>query len=125
MRWSYPWSRITGAMTSATAPVAAEIIAGRPPRKAMETAMVNDANRPTRGSTPAMIENEIASGMSASATTRPARISVRSSLGDRRAARTDGSVAGSGRVVDSTRAPFWRMSAGPGQRRTDRDPTLT
>ena len=67
-------------MTSATAPVAAEIIAGRPPRKAMETAMVNDANRPTRGSTPAMMENEIASGMSASATTSPARTSVRSIL---------------------------------------------
>ena len=59
-------------MTRATAPVAAEIIAGRPPTKAIVTAMVKEANRPIRGSTPAMIENEIASGISASATTRPA-----------------------------------------------------
>ena len=57
------------------APVAAEIIAGRPPRKAIDTAIVNDAKRPTRGSTPAMIENEIASGMRARATTRPASTS--------------------------------------------------
>jgi hypothetical protein len=44
------------------APVAAEIMAGRPPRNAMDTAMVKQAKSPTRGSTPAMIENEIASG---------------------------------------------------------------
>jgi hypothetical protein len=50
-------------------------MAGLPPRNAMETAMTNDENSPTRGSTPAMIENEIASGMSAMATTRPARTS--------------------------------------------------
>ncbi len=67
--------------------MAAEIIAGRPPRKAIETAIVNDANSPTRGSTPAMIENEIASGISASATTRPASTSVRSSRGERSAGR--------------------------------------
>ena len=77
----------SGAMTSATAPVAAEIIAGRPPTMAMVTAMVKEANRPTRGSTPAMIENEIASGISASATTRPASTSVRSTFGDRSAVR--------------------------------------
>lgn len=35
-------------------------MAGRPPTKAMVTAMMNDENRPTLGSTPAMIENEIA-----------------------------------------------------------------
>ena len=64
-------------MTSAIAPVAAEIIAGRPPANAIVTAIVNDAYSPTRGSTPAMIENEIASGIRASATTSPARISVR------------------------------------------------
>jgi hypothetical protein len=34
------------------------------------------------GSTPAMMEKEIASGISASATTRPARISVRAILGE-------------------------------------------
>ena len=82
---------MTGAMTNAMAPVAAEIIAGLPPRNAMDTAIVNDANSPTRGSTPAMIEKEMASGISASATTRPARTSVRNIFGDRRAFMTEGS----------------------------------
>ncbi len=68
-------------MTRATAPVAAEIIAGRPPTMEMTTAMVKEANRPIAGSTPAMIENEIASGISASATTRPASTSVRHTFG--------------------------------------------
>lgn len=72
-------------MTRAIAPVAAEIIAGRPPVKAIVTAMVKEANSPTLGSTPARIENEIASGMSASATTRPAKTSVRSRRGEEKA----------------------------------------
>ncbi len=70
-----PYSRATGAITSAIAPVAAVIMAGRPPTNAIVTAMTNDENSPTLGSTPAMIEKEIASGISASATTRPARTS--------------------------------------------------
>src|SRR4051794_39898681 len=69
-------------MTRATVPVAAEIIAGRPPTNAMVTAIVNDANRPIAGSTPAMIENEMASGISARATTSPASTSVRNTFGD-------------------------------------------
>ena len=92
-------------MTRAMAPVAAEIMAGRPPRNAMETAIVKDAKSPTRGSTPAMMENEMASGIRASATTRPASTSVRSSLGERSAARTVGSGAWA-RAVASRRAPF-------------------
>ena len=80
-----------GAMTSATAPVAAEIIAGRPPVIEMVTAMVNEANSPTRGSTAAMIENEMASGMRARATTSPASTSIRRRRGDRSAARTENS----------------------------------
>src|SRR6202012_1869765 len=72
-----------GATTSATAAVAAETIAGRPPVNAMVTAMVTVENRPTRGSTPAMTENAMASGISASATTRPAKTSVRSPAMDR------------------------------------------
>ncbi len=68
--WS-PCSRTRTTITSAMAPVAAEIIAGRPPANAVTTAMQNEAYRPTFGSTPAMIENAIASGMSARATTRP------------------------------------------------------
>src|SRR5690606_38718850 len=80
IRYPSPCSRASGATTRAMAPVAAEIMAGRPPTNAIVTAMVNEANSPTLGSTPAMIENEIASGISASATTRPDSTSVRSSL---------------------------------------------
>ncbi|CAM5394194.1 hypothetical protein SALBM217S_06335 [Streptomyces griseoloalbus] len=65
----------------ATAPVAAEIIARRPPTTEMVTAMVNAANSPISGSTPAMIEKEIASGTRARATTSPARTSVRHAFG--------------------------------------------
>ena len=91
IRWSIPCSRITGAITRATAPVAAEIIAGRPPRKEIATAIVKEAKSPRRGSTPTMMENEIASGISASATTRPPSTSVRSIAGERSALRTVGS----------------------------------
>ncbi len=38
---------------------------GRPPTIAVTTAMLNDAYSPTLGSTPAMMENAIASGISA------------------------------------------------------------
>ncbi len=69
-------------MTRAIAPVAAEIIALRPPTNAITTAMVKDANRPTAGSTPAMMEKEIASGIRARATTRPASTSVRKTFGE-------------------------------------------
>jgi hypothetical protein len=87
IRYCSPCSTASGATTSAMAPVAALIIAGRPPVKAMVTAMVNDAKSPTRGSTPARIEKLIASGISARATTRPARISVRATLGESQAGR--------------------------------------
>src|SRR5690554_6852356 len=79
-------------MTSATAPVAAVIMAGRPPTKAMVIAIMNDEKRPTLGSTPAIIENEIASGMSASATTSPASASRVRRRGDLSAAITDGTA---------------------------------
>src|SRR5690606_9090630 len=82
--------------TSATAPVAPEIIAGRPPTIAIVTAMVKEANRPSLGSTPAMIENAMASGIRASATTRPPSTSVRSRRGERSADRTDQDVSASG-----------------------------
>lgn len=62
-------------MSKAIAPVAAEIIPGRPPIKDMITAIQNEAYSPTIGSTPAIIENAIASGIRASATTIPAKIS--------------------------------------------------
>ena len=59
------------------APVAAEIMPGRPPTTAITTAIQNEAYRPTRGSTPAIIEKAIASGTRARATTRPASKSAR------------------------------------------------
>jgi hypothetical protein len=80
-------------MTRATAAVAALIIAGRPPTMAMVTAMVKEANSPIEGSTPAMMENEIASGISARATTKPARTSVRKTFGAGQDARAERSRA--------------------------------
>jgi len=56
--------------------------------------MTNDENSPRRGSTPAMIENAIASGMRAIATTRPASVSRVSSRGLLSACRTVGSMWG-------------------------------
>src|SRR5699024_8493945 len=61
--------------------------------------MVNEAKRPTRGSTPAMMEKEIASGISARATTRPPRTSIRRRRGERSAARTDCCCRGVGALV--------------------------
>ena len=81
-KYSTPCSRTKLTTTSAIAPVAAESIAGRPPAMAIVTAIVKEAYRPTFGSTPAINENEIASGMSASATTSPASNSTRSTLPD-------------------------------------------
>ncbi|GGJ71993.1 hypothetical protein GCM10007173_33670 [Glutamicibacter ardleyensis] len=51
--------------------------------------MVKEANSPMRGSTPAMMEKAMASGIKASATTRPARTSVFNNRGDFRVRRTD------------------------------------
>ncbi len=42
-RYSTPWSSTRPTTTSAMAPVAAEIIAGRPPMNAIVTAIVNEA----------------------------------------------------------------------------------
>ena len=57
---------------------------------AIDTAITNAENSPTLGSTPAMIEKAIASGMSASPTTSPARTSRVRRRGDFSAVRTDG-----------------------------------
>ena len=56
---------------------AAEIIPGRPPTKLITTAIQNEAYKPTFGSTPAMIEKAMASGIKARATTRPDNTSPR------------------------------------------------
>src|SRR5690606_30357139 len=118
-RYSTPWVGATSATTSATAPVAAEIIAARPPTNAIDTAMTNELKRPTRGSTPAMIENAIASGMSASATARPARTSRLRIRGERSAPRTVGRSAVRAALMGSPEiggkngeAPFARSARG-------------
>ncbi len=59
------------------APVAAKIISGLPPTKAITTVIQKDAYKPTIGSTPAIIKNAIASRISARATVVPAKISPR------------------------------------------------
>src|SRR5690606_7671785 len=70
-RYSRPWFFTRVAISSAMAPVAAEIIPGRPPAKAITTAIQKEAYKPTFGSTPAIMENAMASGINANATTRP------------------------------------------------------
>src|SRR3989338_8432265 len=75
-RYSRPWFFTRVTMTRAMAPVAALIMPGRPPTKAITTAIQKEAYRPTLGSTPAMIEKAMASGISASATTRPEHIAA-------------------------------------------------
>lgn len=55
-RYCRPCSLIKVTMSSAMAPVAADIMPGRPPAMAMMTAMLNEAYRPTLGSTPPMTE---------------------------------------------------------------------
>ena len=95
IRYRTPCSCTSGAITRDTAPVAAEIWAGRPPVNAVVTAIVNDANSPTCGSTPAITENDSDSGISASATTRAASTSVRATRGESQAGR-----AGRGTAID-------------------------
>lgn len=51
--------------------------------------MVKEAKGPSRGSTPAIMENALASGISARATTNPARTTTSSSRGCLRVLRTD------------------------------------
>jgi hypothetical protein len=55
--------------------VAEVIIAVRPPTKAIVMERQKAPNNPTLGSTPAIPENAIASGIIAKATTRPERTS--------------------------------------------------
>jgi hypothetical protein len=95
----------SGATTRSMAPVAAEIIAARPPTIEITTAMVKEANSPMLGSTPAMMEKEIASGISASATTRPARISVRAIFGREPRRRRRSGAGSEGRTEDTEIRP--------------------
>jgi hypothetical protein len=76
-RYSTPYCATSGTIKRAIAPVAAEIIPGRPPKKATVTAIVNEAYRPIFGASPAINEKAIASGINARATAVPARRSLR------------------------------------------------
>ena len=82
-RYSTPYFFDTEASTSAVEPVAAEIIARRPPTIEIVTAIVKEAKSPTRGSTSAITEKEIASGIRAMPTTIAARISIRQRAAER------------------------------------------
>jgi len=62
------------------APVAPEIIPGRPPKIEANNPMMKAAYSPTRGSTPATNAKAIASGTKASDTVIPDRISVLNDL---------------------------------------------
>ena len=57
-KYCRPWSLIKLRKTTAMAPVAAEIMPGLPPKKAIVTAIQKEAYKPTLGSTPAKIEKE-------------------------------------------------------------------
>ena len=62
--------------TTATAPVAPEIIPGLPPSIAVTNPMTKAAYSPVKGDRPASNAKATASGTSASATVSPERISV-------------------------------------------------
>lgn len=61
--------------TTAMAPVAPEIMPGRPPKAAVINPINTAAQRPTKGSTPAIKENAMASGTRARATVNPESVS--------------------------------------------------
>ena len=62
-------------ITTAKAPVAPEIIPGRPPKIEVIKPIMNAAYKPTNGSTPATNANATASGTRANATVIPDKIS--------------------------------------------------
>lgn len=75
-RYSTPCSSTMVPVTAAMAPVAPEIMAGRPPNTAVMMPMIHAAVSPTNGSTPATNENATASGTCANATVMPHRASM-------------------------------------------------
>ena len=70
-KYSTPWSATSATITTASAPVAPEIIPGRPPMHAVIKPTIKAVYKPTKGSTPATKAKATASGTSASATVRP------------------------------------------------------
>src|SRR6056297_1244368 len=71
----YCWAKLT--ITTATAPVAPEIIPGLPPKIEVTNPITNAAYNPVRGDKPAIKAKAMASGTKASATVRPDKTSVR------------------------------------------------
>ena len=65
-------------ITTANAPVAPEIMPGRPPRTAVTSPTIKAAYKPTNGATPATKAKAIASGTRAKDTVKPASKSVNS-----------------------------------------------
>src|SRR5690606_447102 len=74
--YSTPWEATSDTNTTATAPVAPEIIPGRPPRIEVTNPIINAAYNPVRGDNPAISAKATASGTSAIATVRPDNTSV-------------------------------------------------
>ena len=64
-------------MTTAKAPVAPEIIPGRPPKTDVINPIIKAAYKPTKGGTPATKAKATASGTSARATVTPDNRSLR------------------------------------------------
>ena len=62
--------------TMATAPVAPEIIPGRPPRIEVTNPIMKAAYNPVKGESPAMMAKATASGIKARATVNPDKTSV-------------------------------------------------
>ena len=83
-RYWTPCSATRETITTANAPVAPEIMPGRPPINAVIRPTMKAAYRPTSGWTPATKANATASGTRAKATVSPAKISVFKRLGDTR-----------------------------------------
>lgn len=69
-------SNIKPTNITAMAPVAPEIIPGRPPKMEVTNASTKAAYNPVKGEKPGIKAKAIASGTRASATVRPERISV-------------------------------------------------
>ncbi len=70
-KYSTPCCATNATITTANAPVAPEIIPGRPPIAAVISPTRNAAYKPTKGSTPATKAKATASGTSAKATVSP------------------------------------------------------
>ena len=90
-----PCTFTIGPITSATEPAAAVTMAGRPPRTDITRHSTIEATSATFGSTPETNENEMTSGISASAVMMPASDSRTKRFGARSTAEIDGESSNS------------------------------